>query len=236
MKASHVNAKITRAFKSYIPLPASRAFSPIPRSLTAGKLYEAYVIALVARELVTQEGLKLILSAGKHIRLRSSPGPIDRNYPRIDVYKGKKQVAEIWTDIEFLTLSHGERGRPMPLTRGDCHELDIIMVPPGLTSYPGNEMILLAVECKNTGYKKSLLKEILGVRRELSLLVENTPTCFTSWPRTYVPARPASCLLVYSTDSNVREYTMPGNVFGIDFCFEPLWRSMTAPEGHNAHP
>jgi hypothetical protein len=91
------------------------------------------------------------------------------------------------------------------------------MVPPGSKGRPRPAELLLAVECKATTYEKSLLREILGVRRELSLLTDSTPTSFTAWPRSDVPARPASCLLVYSTDSTVNQWQPAGDAFGIDF-------------------
>jgi hypothetical protein len=79
------------------------------------------------------------------------------------------------------------------------------------------------VECKNTEYTKSLLKEILGVRRELSLLQgAELRTRFSKWPRQTVPAKPASCLTVYATHPVVLEYARPGSVFGIDFYHEEL--------------
>ena len=48
------------------------------------------------------------------------------------------------------------------------------------------------------------------------------PTNFKVWPRTRVPANPASCLLVYSTDAAVNDYAAPGQMFGIDFIHEPM--------------
>ena len=86
----------------------------------------------------------------------------------------------------------------------------------------GNDELWLGIECKNTGYQKGLLKEILGIRRELSLLSNSKLTRFRVWPRTTVPADPASCLLVYSTDANVSDYAAPGEVFGIDFIYDPM--------------
>jgi hypothetical protein len=127
----------------------------------------------------------------------------------------------MWTDIEFVSLSHGARPSGPP-TKGEYHELDIAVVDPGLTGRPRNDQVWLAAECKNTGYNKGLLKEILGVRRELSLLQDEQPTRFQAWPRSSVPCRPASCLLVYSSDPVVAEYARPGDVFEIDLYYEDL--------------
>jgi hypothetical protein len=105
---------------------------------------------------------------------------------------------------------------------GDYHELDLAITDSGVSGRPSHSQIWLGVECKNTGYTKGLLKEILGIRRELSLLQNDRPTRFNSWPRTSVPAEPPSCLLVYSTDAAVNNYSSPGSVFGIDFYHEPI--------------
>lgn len=222
MSISSLKSRITRAFRKYAAAPGRRLFEAMPRALTVGKLYEAYTLGLLAEQLTLNEGLQLKLMTGSKLRMRSSPGPIDQNFPRIDVYRQAVKIAEIWTDIEFLTLSYRMRGSPSSLTRGDYHELDIVMVDPNIRGYPSCEQIWLAVECKNTGYKKSLLKEILGVRRELSLLSPNIPTLFTNWPSSTVPADPPSCLLVYATDSAVTEYSAPGATFGILFFHEPI--------------
>lgn len=40
------------------------AFDLLPKALTAGKLYEAYALGLIARQLATREGLQLTLVNG----------------------------------------------------------------------------------------------------------------------------------------------------------------------------
>jgi hypothetical protein len=82
---------------------------------------------------------------------------------------------------------------------------------------PRHDQVEIGVECKDTGDQKQLLRGILGVRRELSLLRDDIATGFVRWPRTVVPADPPSCLLVYSSDRKVLDYTEPGRVFGVDF-------------------
>jgi hypothetical protein len=221
MNINQIKTQITNAFKQYVTASINKTFDPIPKVLTSGKLYESYILGHIAKELTTKENLKLILTAGTRLWLRSSPGPIDRTFPGIEVHRSGKLIAEIWTDIEFLTFSYSVRGNTK-LTQGDYHELDIMMVNPGLKGRPTYDMVWLGVECKNTGYSKSLLKEILGIRRELSLLQNPQQTQFRKWPRKTVPADPPSCLLVYSTDSKVINYSAAGNTFGIDFFHEPM--------------
>jgi hypothetical protein len=197
------------------------SFDILPRSLTSGKLYEAYVLALVSRELVNSEGYQLRLVNSEFLPLQSTPLPIDRRRPRVELHTAAGCVAEMWTDVEFLSLSYSSR-RSGPPERGEYHELDIAVVDLGLNGRPPHDSIWLGVECKNTGYHKGLLKEILGIRRELSLLQDPQRTKFRKWPRDSVPAKPASCLVVYSTDAGVLQYARPGEVFGIDFRHEEI--------------
>src|SRR5207248_2691578 len=125
-------------------------------------------------------------------------------------------------DVEFVAMSYARRAQGASLSRGDYHELDIVVVPAGIGGRPAHDELWLGVECKNTGYTKDLLRSILGVRRELSLLSHPRATRFSTWPRTAVPADPASCLLVYSSDAAVSSFADPGEVFGIDFVHLPL--------------
>ena len=221
MTREEANLRLSTILKQYVDAADPVAFDLLPASLTSGKLYEAYALGLIARELSTKEGLQLILVNGNYLPLKSSPGPINRLYPHIELVRGADVVAEVWTDIEFLAMSHSMRPY-LPPQKGEYHELDIAIVDPHVTGRPRHDSIWLGAECKNTGYHKGLLKEVLGVRRELSLLADLIPTRFSIWPRSEVPCNPPSCLLVYSTDEKVSEYSRPGEVFGIDFRHEEL--------------
>lgn len=209
-------------FRRHLSKSRAGLKSLIPKSVTAGKLYEAYILGVVSRDLVRQEGLRLLLVHGKKVSLKSSPGPINIAYPHIQVFKHGAHVANLWTDVEFTSLSYSLTGRHTPPDQGQYHELDIVMTPPSASGRPATEEIWLGVECKNTGYSKSLLREVLGVRRELSYYDAPNPTRFHKWPKSQVPANPPSCLLVYSTDSQVTVYSSPGLIFGIDFFYERL--------------
>lgn len=223
MTADQIRDRITDLFQKYYAAPPSRARTLVPASLTAGKLYEAYGLALISRSLVLEEGFSLRLVQGTYLTLKTSPGPINRAYPHVELLCGGRCVAEMWTDVEFTSLSYGlTGGGSRPPERGEYHELDVAIVEPGLSGRPPHGSIWLAAECKNTGYHKGLLKEVLGVRRELSLLQGDRPTRFRNWPRPAVPADPPSCLVVFATDAKVLEYARPGEVFGIDFYHEAL--------------
>ena len=222
IKAKDIKKRIEAAIKKYAKARSSKAYSLVPSSLTSGKLYEAHVLSLVLEHLYNDENFRIVLINTNLIPLKSSPGPINPRYPHFDLFNGRQKIAELWTDIEFLTLSCSYRNSLTPPTSGDYHELDILIVDPGVSGRPSHKNVWLGVECKNTGYNKNLLKEILGIRRELSLLQNHQSTKFSKWPRTTVPADPPSCLLVYSTDSSVSSYASPGGVFGIDFYHEDI--------------
>ena len=221
MTKQEAMARISALLQQYVAAQDPAEFDLLPKALTAGKLYEAYALALVSRDLAHSEGLTLRLVNGNYLPLKSSPGPINRSYPHVQLRRYGHVVAEMWTDIEFLSLSY-TRGFHASPTKGDYHELDIAVVEPGLEGRPRNDQIWLGVECKNTGYTKGLLKEILGVRRELSYLQDNHPTKFHTWPCVTLPCQPASCLLVFSSDPKVVAYARPGTSFGIEFRYEEL--------------
>lgn len=222
MTRSEIQQQLRAIFREHLGTSSAVTQSLVPDSVTDGKLYEAHVLGRIVERLALVEGYQLTLVGGTKIQLKSAPGPINRNYPRIELRNSGVAVAELWTDVEFLSLSYASRGGAGDITNGDYHELDLLIVEPNIVGRPRFDQVWLGVECKNTGYQKGLLKEILGVRRELSLLTSPSTTRFSIWPRSTVPAKPPSCLMVYSTDSKVSNYEAPGRVFGIDFVHEPI--------------
>lgn len=223
MNKQAVKQRIESLLQRFAQATSQAAYSSvIPQSMTTGKLYEAHVLSLVIEKLATEERYQVVLKNSSFLPLKSAPGPINRGYAYFELWRSGVLCAELWTDVEFISLSCAHRGKVSAPDKGGYHEVDIMVADPGLTGRPLYTQIWLAVECKNTGYGKSLLKEILGIRRELSLLQGPQTTRFERWPRTTVPADPASCLLVYSSDPVVADYSGPGEVFGIDFHHEPI--------------
>ena len=218
-----VTLQIEDTIRQFANLGSPRAYSLVPHSFTSGKLYEAYVLASIIRDLVTKEGITVTLINSKYLTLKSSPGPINRKYPHFSLQRHHNKVAELWTDVEFTTLSYSRRqASQRPPQPGEYHELDILVTDAGASERPRHDQVWLGIECKNTKYTKKLLREILGIRRELSLLSKPANTRFSHWPRTQVAANPPSCLMVYSTDSDVHKYSKPGDLYGIDFVHSPL--------------
>ena len=221
MTRDEIQKQLRKIFKEHLGASSATTLQLVPQKLKTGKLFEAYVLSRVVERLALDEGYSLKLVGGRKIKLKSSHGPKNRSYPRIELWRSGTRLAELWTDVEFLSLSYFIRGTPT-LTKGDYHELDILIVDLGASGRPRPDEVWLGIECKNTEYEKVLLKEILGIRRELSLLSDPNVTRFQAWPRKIVRANPASCLLVYSTDANVANYAAPGELFGIDFIYDPM--------------
>jgi hypothetical protein len=212
--------RVDRIFKKYVAgVPTS---SLIPPKAIAGKLYEAVVLGYVAENLVRRERLQLNLVGGSKLHLKTSPGPINVAYPHIGISRSGTHVANLFTDIEFTTLSCQQTGNPAACGPGDCHELDLAIVNASANGRPLSREIWLAVECKHTVYKKSLLRESLGIRRELSLLAPHNRTRFQHWPQPSVPAYPPACLMVCCSDPNAHAYSAPGAMFGIEFHHVPI--------------
>lgn len=221
MTKAQIIQRISKAIATYTKAASRTATDLIPNDVVEGKLYEAHILACVVRDLATRERLELILRQGRRIVLKSSPGPINTTYPHIEVRRNGTHVADLWTDIEVTTLSYLSSGLSTPAP-GHYHELDIAMVDADVSDRPEPRHLWLGVECKHTPYSKAFLRQILGVRRELSLLTNRRPSNFSTWPVDTVPANPPSCLVVYSSSSAVLRYAQPGHFWGIDFVHEPL--------------
>jgi hypothetical protein len=212
--------RVDSIFAKYAAIAPSTSL--IAPSLTAGKMYEAWILGLVLERLEMSEGYTVRLVGGSKVHLKSSAGPINRGYPRFELLKGGIPVFEAWTDIEFATLSYSmthSSGKPGVAHR---HELDVVVVPHGTTGYPEHREVVLALECKNTPFTKAMARAALGVRRELSVLRTLRPTPFLNWPASAVPAYPASVLMVYSTDASVLAYSAAGAAFGVQFHHEQM--------------
>ena len=106
MNKRAVEARIKKAIKRFASASSSRAYSLVPQSLTSGKLYEAHILSIVIEKLSTQEAYQIRLINSRFIPLKSSPGPINRSYPHFQLWRGSNRVAELWTDVEFTSLSY----------------------------------------------------------------------------------------------------------------------------------
>ncbi len=184
---------------------------------TTGKVYELVCLAHVVSAL-RQRGFQIQFKSGQSkIKFKASPGPVNHSYPRFDVMPpGGGTPVEIWTDVEFLTLSVGI-SQTSDLSK--CYELDIALVEPiNDGERPRHDQIVLGVECKaRASGLKETIKQALGIRRELSFYGSgfySTLSVLASNPET-VPANPPSEYWLLHTDRRILNYKDGPAHFGV---------------------
>lgn len=217
-----IKRRITDVLKVHAHVSPSRSRGLLKIKDLIGKLYEAEVLATICENLVTQEKLQISLVGHGKLVLKQKGGPINRSFPYFKVWKNGQLFAELFTDIYFNTLS-SQRRITSGTRNGDYHELDIALISPGVIHQPNPEEIMIAVECKNTGVRKNLIRELLGFRRELSYLASSISTPFTTWPAAQIDADPPSVhMLFINSNYNLRQYTDNCEVFGIMLLHHPM--------------
>lgn len=189
------------------------------RNLKSGKLYELFCLAKVIQKLRNDYGYRLAFK-GASIRFQMSGGKIDPIDPHFEVQNRRGTIIfEIYTDIEFRTLGSSLTGAG---GLSACHELDVVIVEAGTIGHPPHDKIALGVECKSHAvFIKPILKEVLGIRREMSFLVPPTRSklSLTAPSRLYVdvPANPPSEYWLAFIASNGSLYSDSPKAFGIGF-------------------
>jgi len=184
-----------------------------------GKLYEMKVLSEIVRCLRAHEGCIVSLQGSTTIRFRSSPGKINRQHSFLTVSRAGNILGELMTDLEFLTLSWYLRGAPGVKQYSDYHELDIALIRVGIPDgqSPAYSDVILGAECKDTKMSKGFVRNMLGVRRELSFFRGGGGNPFLNqWPRGQYSSNPASALFLYCRDPKVRNYRSMGSIFDID--------------------
>ena len=184
-------------------------------SMTRGKIYELFCLSRVVEEL-NKRGFT-IQFVGPTIDFKASPGNIDRKRSYFLLH-GPRAQFEIHVDIEVTTL--GSRSyNSSNSDRSAYHEIDIVVVDRNLIGKPSHAQLVLGVECKaNETFQKSTLREVLGARRELSLLKRERASrlaqaCGMSDPK--VPAIPNSEYWLAHIDPSSLLYQQSPLTFGI---------------------
>ena len=212
----NIKRRITAVLEANAGIAPARTNTLLPTKSLQGKLYEADVLATICEKLVTQEKLRITFVGGRNLVLKQKGGPIDRSYPYFQIWRGTTLFCELFTNVYFTTLSYHIKGSPSRLTYGDYHELDIALLGPTLIGYPKYSEVVLAVECKNTSIKKSIIRELLGFRRELSFYGPNSqPTNFSIWPTAQTNSNPNSVHMLFCSDPRINRYITNCLQFGI---------------------
>lgn len=213
MDKSQAIDAIISVFRRYRRLtPTDQGFVA---ALRQGKLYELYVLSELLIDL-RRRGFSVRFS-GQTLKFKQAAGKIKVTDPHFQLTAPDRTCLWLFVDIEFHTL-----GKLISNTtdRSGRHELDIVLVD-ATPDYPDPRNILLAVECKSGAhFRKSIVKEVLGIRRELSLLardVRSRLTCCGARRPILVPARPASEFWLAYVDAVGTAYAESPRAFGIEF-------------------
>jgi hypothetical protein len=186
---------------------------------SAAKLFELAVLA---------EMLFEYQAYGGHVELRHAPGvsptfpgsPASLNRAKFAWFELRDSstavaYAEAWVSVQFNGLS-GARAvesaaasglPPPPDLRSSRHELDLMLLRPGVTvPYPLRTDIIAAVSAKHVStLTKEAVREALGFRREMGLLQSDTPSeC--PWLEPNVPSEPPSPLYLVSSAAKFDKY------------------------------
>ena len=185
-------------------------------SRNQGKLYELYILARLLRHL-RRRGFRL-RHVGNDIRFKQAPGKLYVSDPHFVLESRGGAKLWLFVDIEFQTLGHRMRARQGDLSA--LHELDLVVLRDVVDgSNPAYDQVLLAVECKsNAVFEKSIVREALGLRRELSLLAHPVVSDLSHIAGTRnvcVAAEPASEFWLAFIDSRGRRYKQSPAAFGI---------------------
>lgn len=184
-------------------------------ALSNGKLLELYVLSEVLTELRSRHCPSTF--KGSSFVFKAGPGMIKLSDPHFEVQTPSGLLLRLFVDIEFRTLGS------MGLSPDDSctHELDIILTPQ-TNGYPKHSEIWLGVECKSTAkFTKALVKEVLGVRRELGYLSGPHPSLLSlagAHPKVDVPAaNPAAEVWLAYLDPKGDNYRRSPEALGIQF-------------------
>lgn len=215
--ASFDKTKAKKQIKSIFEKYSSLKLKHKSLSSTDGKLYELYVLSRLLKELV-KRGFKVSLN-GHSIKFQASPGHISPGDSHFDVrIKGQSSAKfKIYTNVEVRTLGSALTG-----TSQACghHELDIVVVHAGATGKPTFSDVVLGIECKAQGrFKKSMIREVLGLRREIAYLQPSQASVLSQYQtkkKVAVPAEPPSELWLAFTDSKGLNYGYSPKAFGIE--------------------
>jgi hypothetical protein len=157
---------------------------------------------------------------GKTLQFKSAPGMISPLDPHFEI-RAPGSIAptfKLYTDIEVGTLGSEPKGA---VDNSCYHEIDIVVVDATATGRPSHKEVALGVECKSTAnFDKSIVREALGLRRQLSYVRPMLSSRLSISPNiksVAVPAEPASEYWLAFIDVNGLSYSASPATFGIEF-------------------
>ena len=162
MNLSTARAEVDAFFRTY----GANANPTLLRSGT-GKVYELYCLAKTVEFLASFPGVS-VQFRGRTVDFKASAGMVDRGKSYF-VVTGHGADLELHVDIEVRTLSSS--GQTTVADRSSYHEIDLVLLEGARDrERPAHHQIVLGVECKaHATFGKETVRQVLGVRRELSL-------------------------------------------------------------------
>lgn len=207
------------------------------------KIYEIYCVYKLYRWLAARYNARFYYHGGPEMKVRQGGGEINKEYSYFEITSSDKSVSlEIHMNIHFRTLSSDlfsnreiknntyKKCRRMKKMqdqlneqdRSSFHEIDIILIEPSKDKIiPSYNEIILGIECKHhSKSRKSVIKEILGIRRELSLYYPSgvpwkIDHVFGHKKPETVPARPGSLYWLAHINRDIWRYRIGPKVFGV---------------------
>jgi hypothetical protein len=154
--------------------------------LSTAKLFELLALSeLMQRLKKSDPGIAFELiqngAPGSKLVFQSGPGRADPTRSWIRVSRGQTEIATLWTNVEFIGRSGEAVAEPVS---GCYHEADVLLLRRGAVKgkdpfRPRYTDVLLIIECKFLNeLPKVVLRNLLGLRREMSLLKPATPSVF----------------------------------------------------------
>ena len=184
-----------------------------------GKIYELFCLVETLVWLKSEYGVH-IKFIGKTMDFKASPGNIDRNRSYFEISANHSTV-ELHTDIEIKTL--GSTILNQASDNSGYHETDLVVIAPAVKDgqKPAHDDLFLGVECKaHANFQKQIVKQVLGIRRELSFLDRTFVTLDVMFKTNgvhFINANPGSLYWLAFTDPKGMNYRASPSAFGIEF-------------------
>ena len=217
-------SKTKYKIKSYF----NNHYSTIKRKIVfpedEGKIYEIYCVTRLLAWLEKRYNVTIQYCGKNNMKFKAGGGPINRKeYPYFKITdKCSNRFVELHTNIEIETLGSSMYNGPNK-DLSFMHEVDIVLIEEGVNcgDMPTHDQLLLGIECKaHAKLRKGVIREVLGVRRELSYCQHNhitkIDTIFSSKKSALcVPAVPSSIYWLYTIDLNAMRYKISPKQFGV---------------------
>lgn len=212
---ANAKRKIDLAFGRLMGSPAQGTIVAQHARATDGKVFELLVLSDLLEQF-SHHGYQVRLINGSYLKLRSVPGYVVRHEPRIVLMRQDGVHFAVWMNVQFRGIGFEGSGRSTPVAP-DYHELDLAItkekVPDGLLS---RDQIFLAIECKDRPLTKGMLREMIGLRREMSLLGKPPHAGFFGWLTPIHTQNPPIHLFLCSSARPPRNFGDLSAVFGIE--------------------